>query len=102
MAGLKWLSILAVSVVIIGAIQLAGAAPVDNSLDDLNPLSYEVRTGLGNGQFQIPISDSIYLVFCYWCPCPTMIMTTGFYDGVAFCVTGVSIRATPKSVRRIY
>lgn len=46
MAGLKWISILAVTVAIIGAIQLASAAPVDNSLDDLNPLSYEVRFDL--------------------------------------------------------
>lgn len=44
MAGLRWLSILAVSVAIIGALQLASAAPVDNSLDDLNPIAIEVRT----------------------------------------------------------
>lgn len=42
MAGLKWMSILAVTVAIVGVIQLASAAPGaerDNSVDDLNPLN---------------------------------------------------------------
>lgn len=45
MAGLKWMTVLAVTVAIVGCIQLASAAPGaqrDNSLDDLNPLSIEV------------------------------------------------------------
>lgn len=59
MAGIKWMSILAVTVAIIGAIQLASAAPVDNSLDDLNPLNFEVRLGL-----KWVISNSDHSLIC--------------------------------------
>lgn len=43
MAGIKWTSVLAVTVVLCSVIQLSSAAPQrDNSLDGLNPLSIEV------------------------------------------------------------
>lgn len=44
---------------IIGAIQLASAAPVENSLDDLNPLNFEVRLGL-----KWVISNSDHSLIC--------------------------------------
>ena len=48
MTGIKWMSILAV----VAVIGLTSAAPVDNSLDDLNPLSIEVSFTMKMGNFK--------------------------------------------------
>lgn len=84
MAGIKWTSVLAVTVVLCSVIQLSSAAPQrDNSLDGLNPLSIEVswvlscdrRGGIGNFEFRseavVVVIDrlKVNLFICRCCCC---------------------------------